>query len=351
MQFSRRAWMFQTVALSSLTYRGLFAEEAVLVCARQTLPKFSSEVEEQEIAQVITTAKIHPNGQWIFSGGDKHWIAVWDSVAEKQIGTLTGHTDWIRGLAISASGELLASVGNDGRVLLWDTATRKMCAELQHFSEACLAVEFHPTDPQIAVATASGKVYWIDVQTRRSLHVFTDLNTEVRALAFSPDGKLLAAGNRLGQIHVWNLHDRSLFVKEPAHSQRVRSLIFSADNAGLLSAADDGFVKLTSLSTGFRGFHFPQQHCRIMAVAICHDNKIATAGSDNRIRLWDGKNRELLGEIGTHEGSVATLDCMGDLLVSGGFDTQLCLWHLSQKPQVQNDVRERVSARPMFRLQ
>jgi WD40 repeat protein len=346
---TRRTWLWQTLAISGAALQLVQGEETPLVGARQIIG--GGLLAHNESAQVLSAVKIHPNGKWIFSGGDRHAISVWDCQTEQQLDVLEQHTDWVRGLAISASGESLVSVGNDGRVLLWDTANRQLRSKVQHFTEACTAVEHHPTESQIAVATASGKVYWIDLNTNAQLHCFEKLGDDVRAVAFSSDGKLLAAGNRTGEIHVWNLHDRTLLSKAPAHTQRVRALIFSADNGGLLSAGDDGLVTFTSLSAGFRGFHYPRQNCRILAMTICQDNKIATAGSDNCIRLWDGKSRELLGEIGKHQGSVAALDCLGDRLVSAGFDTQLCVWHLSPTTSVRTQAEERVSARPTFRLE
>ena len=67
---------------------------------------------------------------------------------------------------------------------------------------------------------------------------------------------------------------------------------------------------------------------------------MATAGSDNIIRLWDLSTRRELGQLTGHAGSVSALAYQDGILVSGGFDTFLRIW------QVPDQVRGRGAFRP-----
>ena len=44
----------------------------------------------------------------------------WDVHTGEQKKTLTGHTDWVRGIAFSPDGKTLVSRSGDGSVLLWE---------------------------------------------------------------------------------------------------------------------------------------------------------------------------------------------------------------------------------------
>ncbi|MEU6012188.1 hypothetical protein [Streptomyces sp. NPDC047453] len=58
------------------------------------------------------------------SGPDDKAVRLRDTFTRRLVGEpLTGHKDWVQGLAFSPDGTLITTGGNDG-VRLWDTATR-----------------------------------------------------------------------------------------------------------------------------------------------------------------------------------------------------------------------------------
>jgi WD40 repeat protein len=58
---------------------------------------------------------------------------------------------------------------------------------------------------------------------------------------------------------------------------------------------------------------------------------LAYGGSDNLIRLWDLSTAREIGRLAGHQGSVAALDCDGELLVSGGYDTSIQVWTIKDR--------------------
>ena len=103
-----------------------------------------------------------PCGQQIVSGSPDHTVKFWDASNGNQIGKpCEGHTDSIRGLAISPDGSFIATGSNDNSVRLWSTTTRK---------------QIGPSLPH---------------------------NDYLRCVAISPDGKQLACGDFGAELSLW----------------------------------------------------------------------------------------------------------------------------------------------------
>ena len=104
-----------------------------------------------------------PDGRLLAGGSDDETVRLWDPATAKHRRTLTGHTNWVRGVAFSPDGRLLASGSDDETVRLWDPATGE-----------------HRR-------TLTGHTNW------------------VRGVAFSPDGQLLASCSNDMTVRLWDL--------------------------------------------------------------------------------------------------------------------------------------------------
>lgn len=57
-------------------------------------------------------------------------VRVYDPNSGSHVATLTGHTDWVYGVALTPDGATLASAGADGTVKLWHTGENRLLATL-----------------------------------------------------------------------------------------------------------------------------------------------------------------------------------------------------------------------------
>jgi len=112
------------------------------------------------------------------------------------------------------------------------------------------------------------------------------------------------------------------------------------------SSGEDRLIHVAPVAGG-AGYKLPPRPAKVLSLAFYGPQHLATAGSDNQIRLWDVTTREEVGTLRGHTGSVAALECKGKVLVSAGYDTTVRIWDVGD--QVAGGVGEgpgRVGARP-----
>jgi WD40 repeat protein len=160
---------------------------------------------------------------------------------------------------------------------------------------------------------------------------------DIRAIAISNNDRYVAVGGRDGVIRIWDLAENKLASESKAHTLRIRAVTFAQADSQLISGSEDRTVRVWNWKTDDQSYTLPPQSAKILAMVPCGPRILATAGSDNIIRLWDLSARSELGQLTGHTGSVSALAFQDGVLVSGGFDTYLRIWHVPT--QVDEGVR------------
>jgi WD40 repeat protein len=286
---------------------------------------------------VITALDIHPDGKRVAAAGDDHVIRLWNVDDGTLVHRLVGHRDWIRALAFSPDGRTLVSSGNDRCVLLWDVNSGSLSERLAEYDHAIDAVAFSHGGQWVATAGFEDKLSIVDLAEGRAERAFACGCRDVRALVISDDDRYIALGGRDGIIRVWDVAESRLVREAAVHALRIRALEFAEAGTQIISGGEDRSVRIWNWQTDDQSYTLPPQPAKILALVNCGPHVVATAGSDNIIRLWDLSARRELGQLTGHTGSVSALAFRDGILVSGGFDTFLRIWHVPN--QVGEGVR------------
>ena len=118
----------------------------------------------------------------------------------------------------------------------------------------------------------------------------TELNHhthEVTAIAVSPDGAYLASGDSNRYVLLWNAKDNTLlFDNWVYHTSRVTCMDWSPDSSRLLSGGIDCTLIIWDVDGSSRKLIDRAHPGQIRAVKYLGDNKIASAGGDNTVKIW-----------------------------------------------------------------
>lgn len=170
-----------------------------------------------------------------------------------------------------------------------------------------------------------------------------------KVVRFSHDGKLLAVGHGNGNVHVWDVANARHDLTFMSHEEWAFDVAFSADDARLATAGGDNKIRLYDLSNldshktrprqkGDKHSMVYREHGKTLArhgddvhgVAFTPDGAhLVTGGDDAQVIVWDLKSnepKELSGH--TKQVTAVAIDASGTLAASASRDATIRLWKL-----------------------
>jgi WD40 repeat protein len=156
--------------------------------------------------KIRSAPALFPDGKTVAVGSHDKTIRIRDAETGEDRHELTGHTDEVAKVVVSADGKYLASVGDWSRprkdVHIWDAMTGKELHRLDLPSSDAVALAFSPDGKLLATAGGDGGVRVWKVATG-VLHREFHGPAAIESLAFSPDGKRIAAGGADTTVLIW----------------------------------------------------------------------------------------------------------------------------------------------------
>jgi hypothetical protein len=107
----------------------------------------------------VNGCAISPGGNYIVSASMDNTLKVWDTRSGEERLTLRGHSDRMWGCAISPAGDYIVSASDDRMLKVWDAPTGA-CLSTLYVNGPLDACAFHP-DGQHIVAAGAGGVYFL----------------------------------------------------------------------------------------------------------------------------------------------------------------------------------------------
>lgn len=346
----RASWMQHNQVVSTMCYHGRYTLTvslfivSVAVSACFAEKDWSSRVIQlqphgEEKPPVVTTVSIQPGGSLVAVAGDDHIVRIWNWETGEFLRKLQDHGDWIRAAAFSPDGTTLATAGYDRKIILWDASSWQKLRVLATHERIIANMVYSHNGTLIATIGFDDMLRVYDVASGKQMYKLSCPCRDMRALAFSPDDQMLAAGGRNGKIRFWSVEDGNSLGDHEAHTRRIRAIAFNATGDHIISCGEDRVIRVCNLADDSH-HEMPQRNAKVMALVAYAPGKLATAGSDNIIRLWDLKTHREIGQLTGHTGSITTLASQNGILISGSYDTTVRVWQ--QDDNVAGDIADSI---------
>lgn len=268
--------------------------------------------------QAVIAVDVSPDGRRLVTGGEDGLVRVW-GIDGVELARLPGHFGAVIGVGFDATGDQVVTAGTDGSVRFWDPGTDDAAALTSAqaaFSPDGRRVVVGGTDGHVRVLATDGLVQQLDLD-----------GAQGRCFPrFSPDGSRIVSAAEDGSVRVWDANSGADIAVLHPHRAVAWAAQLDPRDERVISGAQDGTVVLSNL-VDHSEVRLPVQRGAVNVAAFSPDGStIVTAGDDGIVRLWgsSAKPRLLMGHDGAVRGVAFSPD--GSLLASAGVDGTVRVW-------------------------
>ncbi|WP_017304680.1 WD40 repeat domain-containing protein [Spirulina subsalsa] len=190
----------------------------------------------------VSQVLFSPHGQTIASCSYDKTVKLWDVGTGRELRTLKGHWDRVYAIAFSPDGKTLVSGSSDGTLKSWDVQTGEKLRS-QAVGGTLHSLVFSPDGQTLASGGSDRKIRLWTVPSQQELNSLRLLN-QVYSLAWHPSQPILASATTYKTITFWDTTTGEKVALLAGHENRVNAIAFSPDGQQLVSASQDGTVKL-----------------------------------------------------------------------------------------------------------
>ena len=314
----------------------------------------------------VYVARFSPDGRTLLTAGSDNVAHLWNIDGRRRRHTFS-HGEEVTEGEFLLDGRFVVTSSRDKTVELWDVITGRSVATATgptHFNSsfALLPDGRHLVSAGglLKARSENGRMVWIgdgdyDVREWRLPDIagvrklpssmpevtrYRTTHTEpVFSIAVSPEERVIATGSSDESIH---LYDRSTGTTlKTLEGHFALGLRFTSDGRRLLSAGDDGTLRLWSVETGDEIRRFEGHVGWVLSVDLSPDGRtVLSGGEDGTIRLWDfdSSQQQDRVDVGVEVESRAVFCARyaddGTRIVSSHHDGTVSLWDSSTLTEI-----------------
>ncbi|TRY72088.1 hypothetical protein TCAL_12366 [Tigriopus californicus] len=293
----------------------------------------------------IFSAKFHPDGQILASGGFDRTICLWNVYGECENYHVISavHSGAILDLHFSyEDGQYLYTASTDKTVGIFNTRTGQRLKRLKGHTNYVNSV--HPArrgDPLVVSGSDDCSIRVWDQRKRNSVQTLNSMY-QVTAVTFNDTAEQVISAGIDNQVKIWDLRKPTQpAYMLPGHTDTITGISLSPDGSYVLTNAMDNtlriwdirpFVQTDRCTKIITGGH-PNRHQHnfeknLLKCCWSPDGAMVSAGSSDRfVYIWDTSSRRILYKLPGHLGAVNDIDFhkVEPIILSASSDRQIYL--------------------------
>ncbi|ODV88017.1 hypothetical protein CANARDRAFT_192731 [[Candida] arabinofermentans NRRL YB-2248] len=255
--------------------------------------------------------------------------------------TLAGHRDYVIKAFFDKDQEIIYTLSKDGALFRWEYTERpgeeEIAADEKHMSWRIISKNFFMSEAKLKCATfhaesnllivgfTNGEFRLYELPSFTMLQNLSMGSNAVNTIAVNSTGEWIAFGSRkLGQLLVYEWKSESYILKQQGHFDAMNCLTYSPDGSRIVTASDDGKIKIWDVVSGFCLATFEEHQSAVTAVAFAKRGQVMFSSSlDGTVRAWDlirYRNFRTFTSTERIQFSCLAVDPSGEIVCAGSLD-------------------------------
>jgi len=210
----------------------------------------------------VQALAISTDNRFLYVSNGENKIIIWDIAFKKVDSELTSSVP-VNKFDMSQNGQFLLSAGNGNAAYLWDLMEGRVVSSFSNLGASVMDLEFSNNDELVVIGLSNGtiKVFAKPTSTDYSkaqnpLAIMEGFTDTTRSVAFSPDLGMVAAGNWKDGLKIWNTSTGKEVFILAGHMGAIDMNYFSPNGVWLVTAHEDGIVRVWEVNNAQEAYHF-----------------------------------------------------------------------------------------------